>query len=149
MDRYEWMAIALLSLFLIPIGYVIRWVVAIIRSPKLPPTPPIETEPWTYGGQELAIIYRKGARPDQHLIDEIKSNVKRYEEMIAAYVKETEEYQEEFKRGLILDSITFPICDDEFDEFDFSIGYKDAGGSDMSFEAYFKDGRVQSLSAGD
>ena len=97
----------------------------------------------------MAIIYRKGARPDQRLIDEIKSNVKRYEEMIAAYVKETEEYQEEFKRGLILDSIAFPVCDDELDEYDFSIGYKEGGGSDMFFEAYFKDGKVQSVSAGD
>lgn len=149
MDRYEWMAIAVLSLFLIPIGYVIRWVVAIIRSPKLPPLPPFQTEPWNHKGQQLTITYRKGARPDQKVIDEIENNIDRYEGLIASHVKEAEGNQTDFRKGLRLEGVSFPLYEDEQTAYDFSLVYEADDNSDMFLEAQFKDGKVKEVTAGD
>jgi hypothetical protein len=149
MDRYEWMAIAVLSLFLIPIGYVVRWVVVIIRSPKLPPLPPFETEAWNHKGQQLTITFRKGARPDQKVIDEIENNIDRYEGLIASHVAETEGNQTDFRKGLRLEGVSFPLYEDEQAEYDFSLNYVADDNSDMVFEAYFKDGKIEEVATGD
>lgn len=150
MDSYEKMAILVLSLFLIPVGYVVFWIVSIIRSPKLPLLPPMECESFVRGEQKLTISYKKGSRPDQGIIDGIKSNIAQYEAMIRAYVKKTEGQADvDFEDGMKLEGISFPIYDDELSEYDFSFDYGYGDYSDMSVEVYFKDGKVQSLESGD
>jgi len=149
MDKYEMFALFVLSLFLIPLGYVAFVIVSIFRSPKLPATPPVDGESWIHGNQQLEIIYRKGARPEQKIIDEIKNDINRYEEMIAAYIKATEENLTKFNAGLIMTDISFPIYDSEQGEYDFSINYSFENNSDMMLEACIKDGKVQSVSVGD
>lgn len=149
MDKYEMLAVLVLSLFLIPVGYLVFWVVRIMRSQRLPPSPPVDNEPWTYNGDQLTITYRSGSRPDQGAIDEIKDNINRYEAMIAERVRETEGSDVDFTSGVRLAGISFPIWDDEQGEYDFSISYEADDGSDMVFDAYFKDGRVLEVAAAD
>ena len=141
--------LVLALLLLVPVGYVIAWGVSISRRPKLPPLPPLETEQWTHKGQQLTITYRKGARPDQKVLDDITGSIERYQGMIVEYVRETEEYNEEFKAGLSFTGISFPVDDDEQGEYDFSVDYEAQDGSDIFFSATIKDGKVKSLSAGD
>ncbi|MFA6291001.1 MAG: hypothetical protein WC637_04425 [Victivallales bacterium] len=149
MNKYEILAVLVLSLFLIPIGYVVYVIISIIRSPKLQ-IPPIENEPWTYGGQQLTISYRKGARPDQKIIDEVKDNINQYEKLIAEYAEETEGYKKnEFKTGLSLSGISYPLNDEEKEEYDFSIDYQFEDNSDMVLEAYIKNGKVLRILSGD
>jgi len=147
MDIYEILAVLVLSLFLIPIGYVVLWVVSIIRSPKMPPLPPVESEPLTLGELTLTITYRKGARPAQSVIDGIKGNIAQYEAMISAHVQQTEEYQDDFKAGIKLEGISFPVYDDETD-YDFCFEYGFGDNSDMFLEVYFKDGKVHPMGGG-
>ncbi|MFA5204128.1 MAG: hypothetical protein WC708_06950 [Lentisphaeria bacterium] len=147
MDKYEILALLVLSLFLIPIGYVVYVIISIIRSPKLE-MPQLEFEPWEVGEQQLTITYRKGARPDQNIIDEIKSNIKKYDELIAEHAKETEGCKD-FKAGLSLSGISFPLDDEERGEYDFRIDYEFDDKSDMVLEAYFKNGKVQKIISGD
>lgn len=147
MDKYEILALLVLSLFLIPIAYVVYVIISIIRSPKLEMSP-LEIEPWKVGDQQLTITYRKGARPDQDIIEEIRSNFKKYEELIAEHAKEAEGCQD-FKAGLSLSGISFPFDDEEQGEYDFSIDYEFDDKSDMLLEAYFKNGKVQKILSGD
>ena len=136
-------------LAMIPIGYVICWIVSIIRNPKKSPLPRLEHEQWTYNSQKLTITYRKGTRPKQNIIDDIKNNIARYEAMILTRINETGEYKEEIKVGLVLDGISFPVYDDEQDEYDFSVDYNLGTDGESFLAAYFKNGKIESLTAGD
>lgn len=147
MGKYEILMILVMSLFLIPLGYIVYVIISIIRSPKII-IPPIDNESWTYGDHKLTITYRKGARPDQNIIDEIKNNIKRYEEIIAEHAKKTEECND-FKAGLSLSGISFPLDDEERGEYDFSIDYQFEDNSDMFIEAYIKNGKVLRILSGD
>jgi len=147
MSKYEILSLLVLSLFLIPIGYVLYVIISIFRNPKLEMSP-IEYESWIYGDRKLTISYRKGARPDKLLIEEIKSNIKKYEEQIAEYAKETEGCQD-FNAGLSLSGISFPLEDEEQKDYDFTIDYEFDYNSDMVLEAYIKNGKVQNILSGD
>lgn len=141
--------LTLAALLLVPAGYAIAWGISVIRTPRLPPMPALDTESWQNRGRPLTMTYRKGNRPDQGLIDDITRDIERYEELVVDYINRTGEYIQEFKDGISLTGISFPICDDEQDQYDFSIDYTAEDGSDMFLTAYMKDGKVQSLSAGD
>jgi hypothetical protein len=149
MDRYELMALAVLSLFLIPIGYVVYWIISIIRSPKLPPMPEIGTESWEHAGQMLTIVYRKDSPPERGYLDQIKRRADDYHALVLAHIDQTGEYKEDTRDGIILEGMSFPLDEDERADFDFSLDYRFEGDTETFLEAYFKNEKVKSLSAGD
>ena len=149
MDKYEVLALLVLSLSLLPIGYLVFWIVRIVWSPGVPPLAPVDSESWICNERQLTITFRKGLRPEQKAIDEIKSNIDHYEAMVAARIRDTEGTDADFRTGLRLEGISFPVDDDEQGEYDFSISYISEDGSDMVLDAYFRDGEIQEIVAGD
>lgn len=140
--------VVLAAIILFIVGCVIAWLISCYQHSKLPKTPPVETEPWIYQGKELYILYKKGERPAQSILDDITKNIDRYHAMVLDKINTTGEYKEDTKRGISIESISFPVCDDE-DDYDFSVDYDFADNPETFLCAYFKNGKVQSLLAGD
>lgn len=141
--------LVLATILLFITGCVIAWLVSSYRDSKLSKVPPpLETEPWVYQGKELYILYKKDGRPAQSVIDSVTGHIDRYHSMVMDRIGTTGEYKEDTRGGIVVESISFPASDDEGD-YDFSINYDLADDPDTFLCAYFKDGKVQSLSVGD
>lgn len=149
MDRYELLAIAVLSLFLIPIGYIVSWVISAVRSKSSGPPPMIASEEWNHGDSTIEVLYPQDKRPADQVLSEIKAHLNQYVEMVFTRIRETGEYLQDIKSGISLETLTFPLYDDEQEDFDFSLDFKFDGETETFLSAYFKNGKVDMLSAGD
>jgi len=136
------------GLFLIPVVYLVLWARSVLRERRAGPPTEVESESWMHGEREVSFVYPKGSRPGDATLDEIKRNIGTRVDMVLNRIQETGEYSQDIKSGITLESVSFPMPEDE-DDFDFTLDFAFNHDADSFLSATFRNGKVDTLSAGD